>query len=142
MQLDGVSTAALLALVAFAIDRVVSALLFILIYVRVLSDPQRGKGEARIAAERTHKLVYFVVATILVVIVIKMYSSIRILAAMGSTTDAPLLDEFLTGVVLLGGSDRLGEWLSPGAPATAEEESPPPVKVTGTLTLDDRRTAG
>lgn len=142
MQLDGVSAAALLALVAFAIDRVVSALLFFLIYVRVLSDPQRGKGEARIAAEKTYKLVYFVVALILVFVVLKMYTSIRILAAMGSTTEAPLLDEFLTGVVLLGGSDRLGEWLSREAPAIAEEESPPPVKVTGTLTLDDRRSTG
>jgi hypothetical protein len=54
----------------------------------------------------------------------------------------PLLDTFLTGIVLVGGSDRIAALLKlPGAP-DAERAAPPPIQITGKLTLEDGTKVG
>jgi hypothetical protein len=139
MKLDGVSAAALIALAAFAIDRVVTAALFVFVYFGILSDSASKKGEEQFATDRTYKIVYFIASLALVIVVLAIVPGIRILAAMGLRTDSPLLDELLTGIVLLGGTERLSEWMktegTTGEPTPAE----PPIRVTGSLTLDDKR---
>ncbi len=138
MNLDGVSTTALIALAAFAIDRIVSAVLFVLISAHLLSDPELQSGAARIKAGRTGKVVYFVVSLVLVVAVLNSFSSVRILAAMGLRGDAPILDKILTGIVLLGGTERLGEWMKTDGSDSGSSSTGTSVQVTGTLTLDEK----
>jgi len=139
MKLDGISTTALIALAAFAVDRIVSALLFTLLYIHVLADPDAKSGSDQIAAARTYKLAYFIASLILVVLLLQSFSSIRILAAMGLRGDAPLLDEILTGIVLLGGTERLGEWMKSDGAESGAASTEQPIQVTGKLTLDDKR---
>ncbi len=139
MKLDGVSAVALIVLAAFAVDRIVSAMLFLLLYIHILPDPGAKSGPDQIAAERTYKLVYFIASLILVAVVLQMFSSIRILAAMGLRADSPLLDELLTGIVLLGGTERLGAWMQPGETESGTLSTEQPIQVTGRLTLDDHR---
>jgi hypothetical protein len=139
MKLDGISTTALIALAAFAVDRIVSAVLFILLYIHVLPDPGVKSGADQIAAERTYKLVYFIASLVLVIALLQSFSSIRILAGMGLRGDAPLLDAILTGIVLLGGTERLGAWMRTDGIGTGTVSTEQPIQVTGKLTLDDKR---
>ncbi len=139
MKFDGISAAALIALAAFAVDRIVSALLFVLLYLHILPDPKVKTAADQVSAERTYKLVYFIASLILVVVLLQAYPSIRILTAMGRQVDSPLLDAFLTGVVLLGGTERLGEWMKTNGTTDGTHTTEQQIHVTGRLTLDDSR---
>ena len=120
-------------------DRIVSAVLFVLLYIHTLSDPRVKAGADQVVAERNYKLVYFITSLILVIAVLSTFSSIRILATMGLHGDSPLLDKLLTGVVLLGGTERLGAWMKADGTGGSTAVPEKPIKVTGSLTLDDKR---
>ncbi|HSB10271.1 MAG TPA: hypothetical protein VLM38_12360 [Blastocatellia bacterium] len=127
MKIDGVTAIALVFLASFAIDRIVTAILFLASFV--------GKGEREGArAERLRKLVYFVLAGILSVAVLVL-GNIRILRTMGVPDANPLLDALLTGLILMGGAEQLSGVLhAPSEPATEHEK---PIQVTGSLTIED-----
>lgn len=139
MKIDGISIAALIALMAFAIDRLVSALLFLLSYVHLLPDPDTSAGAQQIKANRTMKFVYFSLSLVFVAILLQTFPSIRILTAMGLRADVPLLDKILTGIVLLGGTERLSEWMKTNGTGDVSAASEQPIQVTGKLTLEDHR---
>jgi hypothetical protein len=138
MKLD-VSTPASIALAAFAIDRIVSAILFVLLYAHILSDPGEKTGADQIATDRNYKLVYFSASLVLVLIVLLGFPDIRILEAMGSRGNARELDFMLTGIVLLGGAERLGAWMKTEGTESGAGSGEPPIQVKGTLTLEDKR---
>jgi hypothetical protein len=141
MKLDGVTAIALILIASFAIDRIVTATLFLLSFLIPSLDP--GSIEslgARMRAEKVYKLVYVTTAAVLAVGVVAHYGGVRILAALGMAPD-PVLDTILTGIVLVGGSDRIAALLKlPGA-SDAERAAPPPIQITGRLTLEDSTTA-
>ena len=141
MKLDGVTAIALILIASFAIDRIVTAALFLLSFVIPWLDP--GSVEslgARARAEKLYKLVYVTIAGVLAVGVVAQYGGIRLLSALGMASD-PLLDTLLTGIVLVGGSDRIAALLKlPGAPDA--ERAPPPIQITGKLTLEDGTKVG
>src|SRR5262249_48786839 len=88
VPLDGVSAIALVLIAAFAIDRVVNGLLFLLGFnkkwTRWCPDPKLIDETApRIAAERRQKLVYFILAGFFGMIVLAGLGHVRILTAMG-----------------------------------------------------------
>ena len=142
MKLDGVTAIALILIASFAIDRIVTAALFLLSFVIPWLDPGSVESPgARARAEKLYKLVYVTIAGVLAVGVVAQYGGVRLLSALGMASD-PLLDTFLTGIVLVGGSDRIAALLKlPGAP-DAERAAPPPIQITGKLTLEEGTKVG
>ena len=141
MKLDGVTAIALILIASFAIDRIVTAAMFLLSFALPSLDPTGiENATARAKAEKQSKLVYVVVAGVLAIFVVAHYGGVRILSALGIATE-PLLDTVLTGIVLVGGSDRIAAVLKlPGATG-AERPAPPPIQITGRVTLEDGTTA-
>jgi hypothetical protein len=141
MKLDGVTAIALILIASFAIDRIVTATMFVLSFAIPWLDPASIESPgARMRAEKLYKLVYVATAAVLAVGVVAHYGGVRILAALGMAPD-PVLDTILTGIVLVGGSDRIAALLKlPGA-SGGEPAPPPPIQITGKLTLEDGTTA-
>lgn len=145
MKIDGVSAIAVVLILSFAINRIALGLLFLLSFVkpwaRFLPDPvTEANEELRIKAEKKRKLSYFILASILSMGVFAGYGTVRILAVSGFPSINPILDVILTGLILVAGSDRIGELLKTPATAgavltTAEAPTTRPIEITGTLTL-------
>lgn len=154
MRLDGVSTVAVLAIASFAIDRVVTAVLFLLSFLQVVPDPALIESPpARIAAEKRYKAIYYFSSAALIVIFLWLYRDVGVLSVLGLTptptptaTGAPapvelpgrsLMDTFLTFVVLLGGADRLSAYMKSNGSSHAEKPAPQQLQVTGRLSLQE-----
>lgn len=140
MRMDGVTLVSVILIASFGIERIVNGLLFLLSFVkpwaRRFPDPALIEGVIEKAkARKKGKLVYFALAGILGIVVMAYLGNIRLLHAVGIETKAAF-DVILTGLILVGGSDRIGELLKmPGAPGVAKPE-PSPLEITGTLTLE------
>ena len=136
MNQDGVTTATMLLLAAFAVDRVAAAVTF------VICRPRR-KGDAQDAerADWSKKLCYFTVAAVLAGAILAATTKIRLLQAMGMVTDTTgavdkLIDLALTFMILVGGAERISAFLQ----SPAEPEKPAePLQVSGTITLTDQQ---
>ncbi len=148
-SLDPVTLLAALAIAAFAIDRTVAAFLFLLSYVWKSADPACLQGETRVQAERSYKLIYFALACALA-LVIYFFGRLSVFTALGFPRN-PLLDAFITMLVLVGGSDRIAALLKVPEASKAPRPAPQPILITGTLTLigdgaqshvADKKTAG
>ena len=98
---DTVGAIALIAILAFVIDRVVSTLLFVLSFNHAWSrrfpDPSlREPGRSQIEAEKKQKLIYLIMAGVLSLLVILSFGRMSILPALGveypqnPSTDAKL----------------------------------------------------
>lgn len=134
---DGVTAIAMIVIASFAIDRIVTATLFMLSFVAPSLDPDTVDAPIRRKrAERLQRLLYVVLAGLLGILVVAKFGNVRILSALGIEAD-PVLDIILTGIILVGGSERIAAVLqAPGAPGV-EKPSPPPIQITGTLTLEE-----
>src|SRR5215471_16284266 len=93
---------------AFAIDRIVTALLFLLDLIpswkRAFPDPVlAADASARIAAEKKLKLVYFAFAIPIGVILVRAYPAALLLKALGITAGV-WADRLFTLLVLVGGA--------------------------------------
>ena len=134
---DGVTAIAMIVIISFAIDRIVTATLFVLSLVAPSFDPDTvDVPTRRKRAERIQRLLYVVLAGLLGIFVVARYGNVRILSALGIETDS-MLDIILTGIILVGGSDRIAAVLkAPGAQGM-EKPSPQPIQITGTLTLEE-----
>jgi hypothetical protein len=129
-QLGGASAIVFILIAAFAIDRIVKAVLFLFSFVR----PTAAGGADEHADERKDKLIYFFLVGVLAVVLL-MTVKLRVLSAMRIPVD-PLVDDLLTGIVLIGGADSIAGLLKPPG-ADQAREKPQPIEITGTLTLDD-----
>lgn len=106
MNHDGVATATALLLAAFAVERVASAVTFVL---------SRPKGENATQAQLdtwNHKLQYFIVAGIVAIFILALAKNVRVMTMLGLIDDKPdffdnALDAALTFMVLVGGAERL-----------------------------------
>jgi hypothetical protein len=137
-KLDGVSAVALVLIASFAIDRIVRGLLFLLSFANAVPDPTLAEDEtSRRAAEKKYRLMYFLFAGIIGIFVLAYYGNVRILAALGVQAHA-VLDTVLTGIVLMGGAERLASFLKlAGEKPEVEKQEPQPIQITGRLTLED-----
>lgn len=133
MKIDGVTAVALVLIASFAIDRIVTAVLFLAALTGILREPPPGDTRA----QQMHKLAYFVLAGLLGVVVLAFFGNVRILQAMGLQNVNPVVDVIVTGLLLMGGAERLSGLIQPGA-AEKPEPKPVPIVVTGTLTVEDR----
>lgn len=141
-DVGGVNIIILVFIVSFAIDRIVHGVLFALSLIgpwrRRFPEPHTvGEFAERAAAERRQKLVYVVLAAILAIGVLAYFGNIRILQGLNVLVD-PVLDIFVTGLVLIGGSDFVGRLLEmSGAYGGERSAAGRPIEITGTLTLQD-----
>jgi hypothetical protein len=140
MKLDGVTAIALILIASFAIDRIVTAAIFVLSFASPSLDPTTIENPSqRAKAEKQYRLLYVVLAGVLAIFVVAHYGGVRILSALGIATE-PLLDTVLTGIVLVGGSDRIAAVLKFPGVTGAERPAPPPIQITGRVTLEDGTT--
>lgn len=141
--MDGVSAIALIVIVSFTIERIVTGLLFGLSFLgpwrRAFPDPATFADQAwRTEAERKEKIVRFVFASLLGIGMLAWYGDVRLLKAMLNRDINWFLDTLVTGLALVAGADRVGAILKmPGAPGV-ERRSPEPIEITGKLILEDR----
>jgi len=137
--LDGVTAIAAVLIAAFAIDRTVRALLFMLSFWTrwATAFPESSQS-------KRSKLVYFLFAGVMGVLVIGWFGQVRILGAVGFNTVNPYLDMLITGFVLVGGADRTEDILrrigASGSAATGSTSmgASQPIEITGRLVLDDQ----
>ena len=142
-RLDGISAIAVLLIAAFAIDRIVTAILFLLGFIpawsRMFSDDKRNK------------LIYFVFAAVFSAGVVVALSGMRTVDATGQAGTGILyalgfkqhwIDVVLTMLILMGGAERISEVLKNIDASKAVSEKPAPIEITGKLTLDEGSTIG
>jgi hypothetical protein len=132
--LDPVTMVAAIVIAAFAIDRTVTACLFLVSFRWKWADPSSMDGPVRTQAEKFYKLVYFVMACILG-LVVYVYGNLSIFSALGFPPH-PLADAFLTTLVLVAGSDRVAALLKvPAASGSAAKTADDAIQISGTVTL-------
>lgn len=174
MRSDPINVLVLILITSFAIDRVVTGTLFSLSFSKTWARrfPDAAllsEGEERMRAEKKQKLIYFVMAGLLGIVVMAGFGNIRLLTALGvqpkpnvtvaanqpaaapstQATDpantppkpkTPLfvwLDLVLTGLILMGGADRISQIMKDhGAPSGGKPASQP-IEITGKLVLED-----
>jgi len=144
MKIDGISAIAVIFIASFAIDRIVTGLLFLMSFVqpwrRAFPDPGTiSEVTQRIQAERRQKLSYFVLAGILGILVLGWFGKIRIFSVSGFPNIDPVLDTIVTGLILVGGSDRIAAILKMSDLKGQSKSSPQPIEITGRLTLEEPR---
>lgn len=140
-------------IISFVIERVVKAILFLLVFVSSKVSwvaKLMGLGEATDEGERKarRQIIYFLIAALIAASVVWFFKDIRILKLLIGGSENEWLDFFVTWVVLLGGSDFMGRILaisgvgdigtgySPAADSrgTSRKE---PLEVVGTIKLEN-----
>ena len=134
----------MLALAAFAVERVTTGILFLLSFwmrwQAEFPDPDTlvdvGKSSQ---AKRKNKLAYFILAGALVFLAVDWFPEIRILNAL-NLAGHPALDIALTCLVLVAGSDRIGDFLK-GEGGGAEKSSKP-IEIAGRVQIVESESPG
>jgi len=132
MKNDGVTALVLVLIASFAIDRIVTAVLFLASFAGVVPDPADNER-----ANKVYKLVYFVLAGVLGVVVLAYFGNVRILQAIGLQNANPVVDTIVTGLLLMGGAERLSGFIQTPGGAGTEKPEPKPIQITGRLTIED-----
>jgi hypothetical protein len=133
---DTVTTLTRIAIAAFAIDRIVTAVMFLLSYLSAFSNPTLAEGDARATAEKNYKMLYFFFAGVLALAVLIHYPQMRLLEALRIKENA-ILDALVTGIVLVAGTDRIAAWLKSPGTSVPEKPAVQPIQVVGKLTLEE-----
>lgn len=132
--LDPVTMVAAIVIAAFAIDRTVTAFLFLLSFGWKAADPASLDGVLRAQAEKSYKLLYFGLSCLLA-LAVYFYGNLSVFSALGFPPHR-LADAFLTMLVLVAGSDRIAVLLKvPDAGHAAPKPSEDPIQISGTVTL-------
>jgi hypothetical protein len=133
--MNGLSVLVMILVLSFAIERLVKAVLFLLSF-SVLQGPETIEDPGnRIKAEKRQTLIFFALAGFLGLIVIALYGDIRVLKALGYESKKGL-DAFVTGIVLMGGSDFIGKVLDISGIGGATASKAQPIEITGKLVLE------
>ena len=138
-DIGGVSVVAFVLLLSFAVDRLVTGVMFLLScsehWRNICPDPAAATDPVEKSdAVRAQKIAYLVLAGVTSGVVLWMVGG-GILHRVGFTQGP--LDLFLSALVLLGGAERVSDFnasLSAKRDAVVAEQ---PVKITGTLTLEE-----
>jgi len=145
MNIGSGNVVVLVFVVSFAIDRLVTGLLFLLSYetswnplARFFRDPRTVEdGLMRIKAEKLATLFYFGLSFVFAVVLLAYFGDIRILKALGYPSS---LDLIVTGIVLMGGADVLGKALETSGVGGKQSSPPRPIEITGKLILEEPKT--
>jgi len=138
---NGFILAATIVVASFAIDRVAAGTFFLLSFSdawnkqfpdpRYVSD-ERGKS----VAERKLKLAYYSFVGVLALLIVSAWH-VRILSQLNVPASPDLIDFFFSAVVLMGGSGQIAELLRAPHTGKLPASSPEPLKLTGSITLND-----
>lgn len=153
--MDPMKAIGIILIASFLLDRIVSGSFFLLEFNerwrRFMPDPDSiADPKERAAAARKRKLVYGACVGFLGTVVIAWYLDIRILTLTTLISKDPaadtfqphaLLDILLTGLILVGGADRIAEALkllggTTTGSALPEARAPHPIEITGKLVLE------
>ena len=138
--LDGLSAVAMLALAAFAIDRIVAGILFLFTFLKPNYDPDLVDTSVQVVIRKKLKMAYVLIAAVLAVLVMVFYPNVRILNALGVKADQ-MLDSVLTCIILLGGSDQLANLLKTTGMPELKKPAPQPIQINGRLVLEEEAKA-
>jgi hypothetical protein len=141
MKIDGISALAVILIASFAIDRIVTGLLFLLSFLgrweRAFPDPATVNDiSMRGRAEKKQKLAYFIFAALLGVVVC-WYGKLRIFFALGFADTPQVFDILATALTLTAGSDRIAALLNVPGAGEGGKTSTRPVEITGKLVLEN-----
>jgi len=133
------SVVALVLLLAFAIDRVVSFVLFALSnskrWRKRFPDPALFEDAARkLEAKRRQKAAYYGLAGVFSVALLAFVQH-GFLGQLGF--DVGQLDTFLSALVLMGGAEQVAKFSGTLGASDAPVVSESPVQISGTLTLEE-----
>jgi hypothetical protein len=130
---DPVMIIAGIAIAAFAIDRLVSAALFLISYRWSWADPASVEGPAHNQAQKRYKLAYFSTAAILA-LAVYLRGNLSVFAALGFQRN-DWLDAIVTTLVIVGGTDRVAALLRSPVGEKAPQPDSEPVRISGMVTL-------
>jgi hypothetical protein len=137
LKADGVNVIAALIIAAFAIDRIVAGLLFLIGFcgkrAQAVSDPGFGSDPQ---SARLRQLVYFLVAAALCAAVLIELPGFRVLSGLGYPANSTL-DTLVTALIMLGGADRMSDLVGKLPEAAQALPAPKPLEVTGTVVLEE-----
>ncbi len=135
--LDGISVVAMLTIAAFAIDRVLAAIFFLVQLAKPELDPASPEVRDPYKLSRKLKIFYTICAAILATAVV-VFLPVRILGVFGVSAN-DILDAALTAIVLMGGSDQLASLLKTvGVPEPeSATPAPQPVEISGRIMLEE-----
>jgi len=151
MEMDPMRAIALILIGSFALDRIIAGLFFLLSYnsdLRKLLDPSAiSDPEKQARAKRNYRLLYAIFGWYLGSVVMAGYMHIRLFSSTvvpGSEFIGkyPLLDIFLTGLVLMAGADRLAEALKLLGGSGVSKQKEAPIEVRGKLVLEQETPPG
>lgn len=140
----------IILIAAFAIDRVVSGLFYLLSYngeLRTILDPDSVEDPSeKAAAMKRYRIVYAVCGGYLGIVVVAGSMGVRLSRIAGleldpqaGTVTTTLLDILITGLLLTGGADRLADALK--LFGGKESKAPPaPIEITGRVVLEQAPT--
>ena len=135
----------IILIASFAIDRIVTGIFYILSYSRELRpilDPDSiPDPESRADAAKLYRLIYSVCAGYLGIVVVAGEMGIRLSKISGIPADVAggpvmgnVLDVVVTGLLLVGGADRLAEALKLFGGDTKPAKAP--IEITGKVVLE------
>ena len=133
----------LIVIAAFAIDRVVKGLFFLLSFssdLRPLVAEPSADTDVRVSS--AHRLIYGLVAGYLGIVVVAGILKVRLfamtqIAAPGQPGPNALMDTLLTGLILAAGADRLADLTKNfGSAGGGPKKADGPIEITGKLTLE------
>ena len=137
LKTDGVNVIAALVIAAFAIDRIVAGLLFLIGFCgkrgQAISDPAFASGPE---SARLRQLVYFLMAAALCAAVLLELPGFRVLSGLGYPAN-PTLDTLITALIMLGGADRMSDLVGKLPEAAQARPASQPLEVTGKVILEE-----
>lgn len=142
--MDGITALSVLVIASFAVDRFVTGILFLLSFIpawqRTVPEPATVRDpDRRSVSEKRYKLVYFTFAAVVGGFVLAYWGNVQLLNAIGFKTTR-LIDTVITGLLLMGGAERLSGVIK--LPGERREEKAPaqPIQVTGSVVLEQQPT--
>jgi len=137
LKADGVNVIAALIIAAFAIDRIVAGLLFLIGFcgkrAQAISDPAFGSDPE---SARFRQFVYFLMAAVLCAAVLIELPGFRVLSGLGYPANSTL-DTLITALIMLGGADRMSDLVGKLPEAAQAPPAQKPLEVTGKVVLEE-----
>ncbi|HKS57694.1 MAG TPA: hypothetical protein VJS12_20520 [Steroidobacteraceae bacterium] len=143
--METISVAAMVVVAAFAIERVSTALFFLLSFVpqwnEAMPDPGTEPDPTLQADLRRRMQLAAALVTGALALLVVWWFDIRILHELHVPKAPDTLDRLFSAVVLMGGSAQIGELLKGSKSPVLPAKPPEPIRVTGTLILEDPASA-
>jgi hypothetical protein len=117
---------AIIAVAAFATERILAAVNYLMNAVRL--SRLRSGGAVRLRARERRKLVLFGIAALIAYAVVDR-ANLRLLGVLQVANVPPLVDFWLTWLVVLAGADRVHSMLGGGSDASQNSSETPVIRV-------------